>query len=511
MSPSKKTKSAPPTPLPNTYWVDPGRLLAGEYPGTSSRGDTADRVKRLVEAGVTFFLDLTEKGELKSYESALTSKKVAADRLIEHVRRPIPDHGIPEDAFMRGILDTLKDALSDGHCVYVHCRAGIGRTGTVVACHLIQGGLAPEQALERLQELWKANTRSAHWPYTPETEEQIQFVRRWQSASAPAPATGWNAVSKADTPDIAIPASGQRDRYLGALLGLAVGDALGSTVQNAPAGSFNPLSDLTGGGPFDLPRGAWTDDTAMALCLAESLLESKGADPRDQVMRYGRWQREGYLSSTGQCVGITQTVSRALATAQWSGKPYAGSHDPKRLDKEALTRIAPAVMYFAKDSAEAIEQAAEAARITHQAPGVLDACRYFASLLLAALNGTDKTKLLSAGVLPAVRSSAATRRLAEIAGGAFVGKQEPKIHGGGNVLDAVEAALWALYRSENFRDGALLAANLGGDADVTTALYGQLAGALYGVSAIPRRWRDTLAQSELIEDMAARLLSASAL
>ena len=118
------------------------------------------------------------------------------------------------------------------------------------------------------------------------------------------------------------------------MLGLAAGDALGAAVEYRVPGSFTPLGDLLGGGPFEMPRGGWTDDTAMALCLAESLLERGEFDAADQVVRYRRWQREGYLSSTGQCVGITATVARALATAQWSGKPFAGSHDPARNEAE---------------------------------------------------------------------------------------------------------------------------------------------------------------------------------
>ena len=143
--------------------------------------------------------------------------------------------------------------------------------------------------------------------------------------------------------------------------GLAIGDALGCAVQHRKPGTFTPLGDLIGGGPFDLPRGAWSDDTSMALCLAESLLESGGSNPADQVRRYQLWQREGHLTSTGQCVGITAAVSRALATAQFSGKPHAGSHDPARVDKEPLSRVIAAVLFHFADPQHAIEQAAECA------------------------------------------------------------------------------------------------------------------------------------------------------
>ncbi len=140
----------------------------------------------------------------------------------------------------------------------------------------------------------------------------------------------------------------RRARYLGALLGLAVGDALGAAVQDKKPGTFDPAAPFEAAGAFGQPAGAsWTDDTAMTLCLAESLLYKQGGDARDQLERYARWQREGYLSDTGRALGITPAVARAIATAQWSGKPFAGSHDPKRLDKEALPRMAAIALYFA--------------------------------------------------------------------------------------------------------------------------------------------------------------------
>src|SRR5690348_11419095 len=101
------------------------------------------------------------------------------------------------------------------------------------------------------------------------------------------------------------------DRYRGALVGLAVGDAVGTTLEFATPGTFEPITDMVGGGPFELLPGQWTDDTSMALCLAESLLHCGGHDPRDQMQRYVRWWREGHLSSTGRCFDIGRTVASA--------------------------------------------------------------------------------------------------------------------------------------------------------------------------------------------------------
>lgn len=802
--------SAKPTPLRNSYWVIPGKVLAGEHPGGSNRESTREKLQRLIDAGVECFIDLTEPNEIKAYDRELPFS-------VEYLRKPIKDHSTPaQRVHMAEILDCIHDALQSGRCVYVHCRAGIGRTGTVVGCFLVERGLPGESALDELNRLWQQCERSQSWASIPETSDQTNYVARWKrrgifddqgglttpelqpsddeddlrSGSGPAPwahllgngqpspnapaapsspltvgapkavianaaraaaresdagelltdptsvsklpqaqksrpgvpswiakgpataapassnkAQGLNAPppptaspalnaspapsasptlnappppsssptlnappapsaspafnaspapnaspplnalpvpsaspalnapsapsassrvtasSVPNTPSAPAQASAQsrppssgsprsgkaatavaptatvstaahlakgpdpqaspgphvptpagaknapqsagqlartgspapdaapagnplaptdprpgnsgvfqavtdhadvdslldpqalaaasnlRGRFLGALIGLAIGDAVAAATQYRRPGSFTPVGDMLGGGPFDLPRGGWSDDTAMALCLADSLLERNGFDARDQMERYRRWQQQGYLSATGQCIGITASTTRAIAMAQWRRQPLSGSHDPSQQDPEPLSRVAAAVLFFFATSGEAINQATEAARTTCQAPAVLDACRALARALYAALTGQSKAAVLEKAAL-AVTAPVVTPETAPANGASAVGSGPVLAQRvGSSAPAALAAAVAAFGATDNFRDAILYAANLGGDSDVVAAVCGQLAGAYYSVKAIPTSWHNGLMQKELIIGYADRLLA----
>ncbi len=299
-----------------------------------------------------------------------------------------------------------------------------------------------------------------------------------------------------------------RDRFRGALLGLAAGDALGTTLEFRRPGSFQPINDMVGGGPFGLQPGQWTDDTSMALCLAMSLIECCGFDPTDQMRRYVRWRDEGYLSCTGHCFDIGNTVSDALSRFVATGEPYAGSSDPFSAGNGSLMRLAPVPMYFVANPTEAIDRGADSSCTTHNAEEAVDACRYFAGLLVGALKGADKETLLAPRYCPVEglwESKPLAEKIAAIAGGSFKHREPPQIKGTGYVVDSLEAALWAFHKSQDFRQGALLAVNLGDDADTTGAIYGQIAGAHYGVEAVPAEWRERLAMATEIASMADRI------
>jgi len=252
-----------------------------------------------------------------------------------------------------------------------------------------------------------------------------------------------------------------------------------------------------------LPLGYWTDDTSMALCLAESLIEKNGMDLADQLARYVRWWREGYLSSAGRCFDIGITTSAALSHFERTGDPHSGPTDYRQAGNGSIMRLAPVPLFFASDMDAAIENSAESSRATHGAEEAVDACRYLGALIAGAANGASKEDLLSEGFAPANLSP----KIEEVASGSFRRKDESRIRGSGYCVESLEAALWAFHGSDSFEEGAFLAVNLGDDADTTGAVYGQLAGAYYGESGIPERWREKLRLREKIAGYAEGLLS----
>jgi len=301
------------------------------------------------------------------------------------------------------------------------------------------------------------------------------------------------------TPSISI-----QQRYRGCLLGLAVGDAVGTTLEFTQPGSFEPITDMVGGGPFRLEAGQWTDDTSMALCLATSLVE-KGFDLKDQMNRYVAWYQNGYLSSNGRCFDIGNATRKALQSYMSTGDPYSGSTDPHTAGNGSIMRLAPVPMLYRQSMNTAMTRSAMSSKTTHGAPAAVDGCRALAVYLVHALSGESKYKIVSTNwqygdLVPEIE---------EVVRGSYKRKQPPEIQGSGYVVRSLEAALWAFLHSKSFAEGCLMAANLGDDADTTAAIYGQIAGAFYGEDGLPQRWRDQLTMHDEIRDLADQLYQRS--
>jgi len=300
--------------------------------------------------------------------------------------------------------------------------------------------------------------------------------------------------------------SSMRDRARGALVGLAAGDAVGTTVEFKRPGTFQPVTDMVGGGPFQLEPGQWTDDTSMALCLAESLVERGGHDAADQMRRYVRWYRDGHLSPTGECFDIGTTTRLALTRFERTGELYPAPIDEEAAANGSLMRLAPVSIRWSHDPDMVVRMSAESSRPTHPARRPVDACRVLAAMTAALIRG-EPWERVSAGDF--WDGDELHPEIEAITRGGWRGKEPPAIRGTGFCVHALEAAIWAVDGTTDFRTAVLRATNLGDDADTTAAIAGQLAGARFGAAGIPAPWLRKLAMHDLIVSFADRLHAAA--
>ena len=375
--------------------------------------------------------------------------------------------------YVRSLLRSRFDVL-------VHCKGGLGRAGTVAARLLVELGAGPEDAIRKVR-----RARSG----AIETTEQKRHVQGCRPPDEGEP-----------SPDV----ESIRDRALGAFIGLAVGDAVGTTLEFERRDVRPLLTDMVGGGPFKLKPGQWTDDTSMALALAESLAftSSESLDARDLMDRFVDWRNEKDYCCTGILFDIGNTVRAALDRYLRNNNPFAGSTDPRTAGNGSLMRLAPVALRFWNDRPALDRAAGEQSRTTHAAEEAVDACRAFAGMLADAIAGQPRDRVLRPG-----RYFKGAPAISNILAGSWCGKRRGAIESSGYVVHTLEAAIWSVARTRNFRDAVLLAANLADDADTTAAVTGQLAGALYGLSGIPCEWANRLAWQERLLRAAERLLA----
>lgn len=455
--------------------MEPGRLLVGEYPGSASRAAAMDRLRRFMQAGVSCFVDLTVPGELPPYEPLLPVE-TPGGRTVAYRREPIPDHGVPAGReAMRQVIATIDEALAEGHVVYLHCRAGIGRSALVAGCWLASRRDSTGRAIAELQACWRQSARSADWPRVPETVEQAAFLEGWPAGAA--------------RPTGRPSADGQEARLLGAFFGLAAGEAAGDARERGIADA-----------------GRWGQHTALTLCLADSLVECSGFDARDQIERYLRWMKEGSPSPDGQPGEPTPDVTRALATYQWRGQAMAGPHDPGDRSTSSLPRVLAAVAWAGPDVDAGVRLAAECSRTTHQSPVVLDACRYWGAVLDGALGGATGAELAADPYEPVpglwARRPIRPAILEQLCGGA---RGAPAAQ---RVVDAVEALkrARAAATSSSDVDDAIARAIAGAvEPAVEAALAGSLAGAIHGVDGIATATLERIERGDLVEAACRRI------
>lgn len=305
-----------------------------------------------------------------------------------------------------------------------------------------------------------------------------------------------------------------KDRQRGTLFGLAIGDALGAAIEFQPPGSFAPVTGYRGGGPHGLAPGEWTDDTSMALALADSI-GAAGWDLHDQAQRYVRWWKTGAYSVIGECFDIGVTTSHALHNFLASQDPLTcSSRSESASGNGSIMRLAPVPIHFARlfpgQLDELLRLAEESSLPTHASEQCLSACRYLATLLAALIHGEDRDEVLSPE-WPQLKQLNAVKplhpQIQEVAQGSFRDRQPPEIEGSGWVVKSLEAALWAFQKAGSFEEAVLSAVNLGDDSDTTGAVCGQLAGAYWGESQIPQSLIAGLARKDMLEAALESLIS----
>ena len=449
----------------------PGKQQDDALTGRHARDLAAD-LDRVAEWNAAVVVTLVEAHEL----AALGITRLGAEVRRRHMQWrhwPIGDYQVPGaalEAAWPAHSAELRSLMARGGRVLIHCKGGLGRAGSVAARLLVEGGMAPATAM--------ATVRAVR-PGAIETGAQEGWVAAGRPAALPVADSGRDAA---------------RDRAVGALLGLAAGDAVGAALEFTAKPRFAKLDGMVGGGPFGLRPGEWTDDTAMALALADSLLHDPALDAADLMGRFVGWQERGTYSCTGECFDIGNATRAALERFRRTGNPLAGSAADHASGNGALMRLSPVAIRHWRDGPEMLRVAALQTRTTHGSPATLAASANMAGMLAAAIGGASLPELLASPD-------------AAIEGG-WRGLPRAAIEGSGHVVRSLQAAVWAVARSTDFRSAVLLAANLGDDADTTAAIAGQLAGAVYGASGIPDEWLAALAWRGRLEDTAMRLFAA---
>lgn len=303
------------------------------------------------------------------------------------------------------------------------------------------------------------------------------------------------------------------DRRRGTLIALAVGDALGAAVEFECPGEFAPVTGYRDGGPHRLNAGEFTDDTSMALALADSIAAVRW-DLNDQARRYVEWMQTGKYSVNGRCFDIGITTSRSLSRFLQTGNAFSsGSTAESSSGNGSIMRLAPVPLRFCHQFPNDIESlsrmAEESSLTTHASEQCLSACRYMALVLCGLMHGEDRRTVLSPDWQPLMKLKAIKPLhplIEAIADGGFKTKQPPEIRGSGWVVQSLEAAIWAFHDAGSFEEAVLKAVNLGDDADTTGAVCGQFAGAYFGESGIPEHLKSGLARKDMIEEALAGIV-----
>jgi ADP-ribosylglycohydrolase len=301
------------------------------------------------------------------------------------------------------------------------------------------------------------------------------------------------------------------ERMLGGLLGLVIGDALGVPVEFRSRAKLgrNPVTGMRGHGTHNQPPGTWSDDSSMALCTAESLIE-KGYDPLDMMVRFERWLHQGYLTPHGEVFdhgaatrAAIDRFSQGLPRSDWG---CTGEHEN---GNGSLMRMLPLSLYVAERDPEiVVKRSQEVSALTHAHPRSKICCAYYSLLVRELLHGEGLVQAMKSAssnltpYLPEEEEETMERLLSE----EILQDPEEKIRGSGYVLHCLEASVWCCHQEHTYEESVLRAVNLGEDTDTTGAVTGALAGLIHGVEAIPPEWLEALVQRDHVQELCERLV-----
>jgi ADP-ribosyl-[dinitrogen reductase] hydrolase len=299
----------------------------------------------------------------------------------------------------------------------------------------------------------------------------------------------------------------KHDAIIGGVMGVIIGDALGLPVQFMTKTEIrkNPITDMTGGGVFDLEPGAWSDDSSLTLCLVESLYKV-GYNPPDIARRFVRWYRDGYMTPLGKSFDIGATTTIAMKRLIYGVAPFkAGPTNAESNGNGSLMRILPATIFFAHETDDImILKICEVSKITHGHPRSLLACCLYSLFVKELLTGSSPQKayeimrMKSQIMFVDPKLGKQLSHFKRIISGEIPNLSESEIKSGGYVVESLEAALWSFLTTSSFKDAVLTAVNLGWDTDTVGAITGSMAGVYYGFSNIPAHWLRKLLDYEKI-------------
>lgn len=476
-------------PFPNSYWLEHGRILCGEYPRDFDDLEDHEGMTAILQSGVRVFLDLTEEGELKPYRDialATAASLAIAPGELTFLRHPIRDMSVPQRTKdMRDMLRSIRLERHRGRTLYLHCWGGRGRTGTVAGCVLNElFGHRGNEALAVLSSRWQACAKAA-FSESPETEEQRCYVREWNPAGTVTP-----PVVRA------------------ALLGAAIGDALGVPVefQGRAARQADPVTGMRAFGTHHQPAGTWSDDTSMILATMTGLIDSGTYDPTTVMRQFCLWMNEARHTPHGVVFDIGNATREALIRSH-SGIPplECGGKTEWSNGNGSLMRILPIALAYADDP-DLIEKASEISSLTH-AHERSCFCSAFYCLVASDLmhGGSIEQATAFAWEILDHRwtfTPAERHHFEALHPTRLFAREEDTIRSSGHVIDTLEAALWVNARHDDFADTVLHAVNLGDDTDTTGCVAGGLAGLVQGEGAIPGEWVEGLVKREELMEMA---------